>query len=127
MKTKTLVLIFLVVVIAEASIVIYQYEEQMHVNDRVLQQFMNFIVSNHPSYFDQRYVDLANWEAYVPGYSRTVNNSGIPGAEMQIWYNTNLNYFGHLEANTTHGLFIWDGVLWVSNDTVNELIYTITG
>ena len=128
MKTETIALILGVLVIVGASIVIYQnYYDLMHAQDRILQQFMNFIISNHPSYFDQRYLNMANWEVYIPGWSRTTNASGLPRAEFQIDNSQDLYYFGHLEANTTSGLFVWDGMLWISNSTVKELIYTITG
>jgi hypothetical protein len=128
MKIETIALVLGVLVIVGASIVIYQnYYDLMHAQDRILQQFMGFIVSNHQSYFDQRYLDIANWEVNIPGECRTTDTSGLLGAVFQIDNSQDRYYFGHLEANTTSGLFVWDGMLWISNSTVKELIYTITG
>jgi hypothetical protein len=132
MRIKTLILALLILTILGINIGMSlhyynQMNDQMHANDRVLQQFMIFIVSNHPSYFDQRYTDLSNWAMQVPGDSSIISTSGLLGAEMHIDYNANLNYFGHLEANTTEGLFIWNGVLWVNNYSVSEISYYVTG
>jgi hypothetical protein len=127
MKAETIVLVLGVLVIIGAGIVFYQnYYDLTHAQDKILQQFMNFIVSNHPSYFDQRYLNMANWEVAIPGWSRIAIASGLPGGGFQI-DNYQDHYFGHLEANTTSGFFVWDGMLWISNSTVKELIYTITG
>jgi hypothetical protein len=127
MKTETIVLVFVVLVIVGSIIGAYQYYyDQQHGGDKPLLEFMNYIVVNHPACFDGRYTNLANWELESPNHYRTINSTGLSVAEMELMYNPN-GPFGHLEANTTCGLFVWDGILWNSNNTVKELIYTITG
>jgi hypothetical protein len=123
-KTIILVLTVLVIVGIHLSAIKYAYD-QSRVLDKPLQYFMTYIAENHPDCFDDRYASLSNWEL-VAGHYETIN--GLHAASMGIVSNPNANnYIGYLEANTSCGLFTWNGVLWISNNSVSEIIYSITG
>ena len=122
MKTEIIVLVLGILVILGAVIVIYQTcNDMIHAQDRILWQFMSYIVSSHPSYFDQKYLEAINWQVSIPGISCITNASQLPQAEFEIYNYQDLYYFGHLEADTAHGSCLWDGVMWIGNDTVQEI------